>query len=134
MEAIVMTIATDQVSLPLDKPDVDNRPGSSDVTWAERAYYHDQPKPASERRRGHYADRHRLRMLVAALVVLFLMAGLIVVLRYQGSAPAPVTRPPTSSQTVTAPRTAIARSPFTLTPPMGTAFRSLFPTINLPER
>jgi hypothetical protein len=128
-----MTITTDHVSLPVKRTDDDRRAGSSDVTWAERAYKHEQRQPANERRRGPRTSRRQLRMIVAALVVL-VVVGLVVVMRSQGSAPAPVVHRPTSSQTVTAPRATIARSPFTLTPPMNSPFPSLSPTIQTPKR
>ena len=129
-----MTITADQVFLPLDNPDVDQRPGSSDVAWAERAYHHEQREATNERRRASRAGRRRSRTLLMALAALFLTTGLVFVMRYQGSAPASVTHPATSSQTVIAPPTTIARSPFTLTPPMISPFLPLSSTINAPMR
>jgi hypothetical protein len=128
-----VTTTSDHVSLPIEKTDDDRRPGSSDITWAERAYRHEQKQPANVRRRGPWTSRRQLRLLVAALVVL-VMVGFVVVMRYQGSAPAAVVHRPISSQTVTAPRATIARSPFTLTPPMDSPFPSLSPTIQTPKR
>lgn len=58
------------------------------------------------------------------------MAALVVAMRLQGSSPTPVAHRPTSSQTVTAPRTAIVGSPFTVTPPAISSFRSLIPVID----
>jgi hypothetical protein len=124
-----MTITADQVSLPLNMPGIDKRPGSSDVAWAERAYHHEPREGSNERRSVPRAGRRRLRTLVVALAVLFLTAGLVVVMRYQGSAPAPVSHRPASSQTVTAPR-----SPFTLTPTFLNPFPSPYPTINTLKR
>ena len=129
-----MTITADQVSLPLDKPDVDQRPGSSDVAWAERAYHHEHREATNERRRASRAGRRRWRTPRIALAVLFLTTGLVLVMRYQGSAPASVTHPATSSQTVIDPPTTIARSPFTLTAPMISPLLPLSSTINAPRR
>jgi hypothetical protein len=133
MEVMVMTITADHVSVPIKKTDDDRGPGSSDVAWAERAYKHEQRQPANERRRGPRTSRRQLRMLVAALVVL-LMVGLIVVMRFLGSAATTVVHRPISSQTVTAPRATIAPSPFTLTPPMDNPFPSLSPMVQTPKR
>ena len=130
-----MTITADQVFLPVEKHDVDHRPGSDDVTWAEGAYHLDMSEPSIGRRKSGRAGRRRRRTLVAALLVVVLMVGLVVLMRSQGSAPAPVTHQPASTQTVTAPRTTIAPSPFTLTPsPMISPFPSLTPTTNTPKR
>jgi hypothetical protein len=129
-----MTITADQVFLPVEKHDVDHRPGSDDVTWAERAYRHDRSQPSKERRKRGRSGRRRLRTLAAALLVVVLMVGLVVLMRSQRSAPAPVAHQPASSQTVTAPRTTIAPSPYTLTPPKISPFLSLNPTINTPKR
>jgi hypothetical protein len=52
-----VTITSTQVSPPLDRPEVDRRPGSSDLTWAERAYHHQRREPSNERRRVLRASR-----------------------------------------------------------------------------
>ena len=70
-----MTITADQVSLPIDKPDVDQRPGSSDVAWAERAYHHEQREATNERRRAPRVGRRRSRTLLIALAALFSRQG-----------------------------------------------------------
>jgi hypothetical protein len=130
-----MTITADQVFLPVEKHDVDHRPGSDDVTWAERAYHHDLSEPSKARRKSVGGGRRRLRTLAAALLFVVVMVGLVVLMRSQGSAPAQVAHQPASSQTVTAPRTTIAPSPFTLTtPPMISPLPSLTPTIDTPKR
>jgi hypothetical protein len=128
-----MTTRADHVSLPLEDTDIDQRPGSSDVSWAERAYKHEERQPASERRSRHRPSRRQLRVLLAALV-LFVTVGLVVIMRYQGAAPAPIAHRPTPSQTVATPRPTITRSPFTLTQPIGSPFPSLSPTINVLKR
>jgi len=129
-----MTITADQVFLPVEKHDVDHRPGSDDVTWAERAYHPDPSEPSKGRRKSGRAGWRRLRTRAAAILVVVLIVGLVVLMRSQGSAPAPVAHQPASQQTVTAPRTTIAPSPFTLTPPMISPFPSLTPTVNTPKR
>jgi hypothetical protein len=128
-----MTITADHVSLPLEKTDVDQSPGWSDVSWAELAYEHEERQSASDRRSGHQTSRRPLRLLVAALV-LFVTVGLVVIMRYQGAAPAPTAHRSTSSQTVTTPRVTILRSPFTLTQPMVSPFPSLSPAIKALKR
>jgi len=35
-----VTITSTQVTPSVDKADVDRRPGSSDIKWAEQAYHH----------------------------------------------------------------------------------------------
>jgi hypothetical protein len=70
-----VTITSHQVSPSVDKPDVDQRPGSSDITWAERAYHHQRREPTNERRRVPRTRRRRLRILVATLAIVILMAG-----------------------------------------------------------
>jgi hypothetical protein len=120
----IVTITSNQVSPPLDNPDADQRPGSSDIEWAERAYHHQEREPSKERRRVR-RSRRRLRNLIAALAIVFLTAGLVVVMRYEGSPP-PVLSP-TSSHVATTPHASIAPSPLTLTPPL------LGPLATLPQ-
>jgi hypothetical protein len=45
-----MTLTSNQVSPIVDKPDIDQRPGTSDIAWAERAYHHQRREPANELR------------------------------------------------------------------------------------
>ena len=52
-----MTITSNQVFPRLDKPDLDQRPGSSDVTWAERAYHHPQWERGNRRASAQGAPR-----------------------------------------------------------------------------
>ncbi len=129
-----MTITSNQVSPAIDKPDVDQRPGSSDISWAERAYHDRRREPANERRKVPCARRRRLRILVTALAIILVMAGLVVTMRYEGSSPLPVVDRPTSSQTATATQATTARSPFTLMPTLLRPFSSLPQTIDTPKR
>jgi len=129
-----MTITADKVLVPVEKHEVDHRPGSDDVTWAERAY-HDPSEPSKERGKSGHKGWRRLRTLAAAFLVVVLMVGLVVLMRSQGSAPAAVAYQPASLQTVTAPRTTIAPASFTLAPPpMISPFPSLTPNTNSPKR
>jgi len=130
-----MTITVEQVFLPVEEHDVDHRPGSDDVTWAEHAYHHEPSERSKERHKSGRASRRPPRTLAAALLVVVLMVGLIVLMRSQGSAPAAVAHQPASLQTVTAPRTTIAPASFTLAPPpMISPFPSLTPNTNSPKR
>jgi hypothetical protein len=129
-----MTMTSNQASAPIDTPDLDQRPGSSDIAWAERAYLHQEREQASERRRVPRAPKRRLRMLVAALVIVVGMAGLVVAMRYVGSSPSPIVTQPTSSQTATAPQSTTALSPFTLTSPLRRPFPFLHSTIETQNR
>ena len=133
-EVIAVTITSNQVSPVVDKPDVEQRPGSSDIAWAERAYHHRRKEPANEHRRASRARPPRLRIVVATLAVICLMAGLIVATRFVGSSPSPVVQRSTSSQTAAAPQSTTSRSSFTLTPPPLSPFPSLSPTIDTPTR
>ena len=117
-----MTITSDQVSI--DQPDVDQRPGSSDIAWAERAYHHQRREPTNEHRRAPRGRRRRLRILVATFAVV-LMAGLIVMMRYGGTSVSPVIHQPISSQPATTLQATAAVSPFTVTPPSIRPFLSL---------
>lgn len=123
-----MTITSNLASPPLDEPDVDQRPGSSGITWAELAYHHPRREPSNERRRVPRASRRGTRILVVALAIFIVMAGLVVAMRYEGSSPSPVVNRPTSSQAANHETT--ARSPFTLTPPLLRPFPSL-PSMSL---
>ena len=129
-----MTLTSNQVSPIVDKPDIDQRPGTSDIAWAERAYHHQRREPANEHPKVPLALRRRLRRLVAAFIVVLLMVGLVVAMRSQGSSQSPVLHRPTSSQTAAAPQSRTALSPFTLTPPVLRLFPSLPPTIDTPRR
>jgi hypothetical protein len=133
MEVIVMTITSNPASPLIEELDVDQRPGSSDVAWAERAYHHQRQEAPGERRRTGRVLRRRLRVVIATLALVILMIGLVVTMRYSGSSPSPVTHRSTSSQTVTAPRSTTAGSPFTLTTPLLRPFPSLPPTIDIPR-
>jgi hypothetical protein len=128
-----MTVTSDQMTTPpLDK--TDQRPGSSDVAWAERAYHHQQREPRHERRSTFRQLGRRWRVLVATLAIVLLTAGLVVAMRVQGAAPSPVVHSPTSSQTTTAPGATTAGSPFGQTPTLLRPFPPLFPTITTPKR
>jgi len=71
---------------------------------------------------------------VASLAIVFMMTGLVVALRYEGSSPAPVVRQPTSSQTATAPQRATGQLHFTLTPSLPRLFPPLPSTVDTPKR
>jgi hypothetical protein len=129
-----VTITSNQVSPPVDKLNVDQRPGSSDITWAERAYHHQRREWSNERRRVPLVSRRRTRILVATLAIVLMMAGLVVAMRYEGSSPSPVVHRPTSSQTATATHATSVPSPFTLTSSLLRPFPSLPPTIDAPKR
>jgi hypothetical protein len=128
-----VTMTSNQVSPAVDKPDVDQRPGSSDIAWAERAYHHQEREHAGGRRRVLRPSRRRSRLLTAMFATVLLMAGLVVAMRYVGSAPSPVQRP-TSSQAVHAASSATSPSPFTLVPSLERPFPPLPLTINTPAR
>ena len=128
-----MTIASHQISPFLEETDVDQRPGSSDITWAQRAYRHQRSEPANERRRVPRAGRRRLRIRVALLAVVSLMAGLVVAIRYEGSSPSSVAHRPTSSQTATITQPVAGQLHFTPTPLLR-PFPSLLPPIDTPKR
>jgi hypothetical protein len=66
-----VTITSDQISPPIDKPDVDQRPGSSDVGWAERAFHREHKDSAKEPSRVPRARGGRLRILVTTLAISF---------------------------------------------------------------
>jgi hypothetical protein len=129
-----MTLTTHRVSPIVDKPGVDQRPGTSDIAWAERAYHHQRKEPSNQRRKGPRSPRHRLRILAGTITIVALMVGLVVAMRYTGSSPAPVTHQPTSSQTVTGLQPTTVTSPFTLTPPLVRPFPTLTPTIDTSKR
>ena len=129
-----MTITSNQVSPSVDQPDVDRRPGSSDITWAEEAYHHQRREPANTRRGVPRVRQRRRRILVGALAIVFLMAGLVVAMRFEGSSPSPVVHRPTSSQTATAPSPVTGQLRFTQTPQFLRPFLSLPPTIDTPKR
>jgi hypothetical protein len=114
-----MTITSDHVVI--ESTDVDTRPGSSDVTWAERAYHHEvreTENTASRKRRGlpRPLQRHLSRRLLATLTVVLVVIGLVVAMRLSGSSPSPVAHKPTTSQIATVRSEATAWSPFALTP------------------
>jgi uncharacterized membrane protein YdfJ with MMPL/SSD domain len=129
-----MTITSNQISPQLDKPDADQRPGSSDITWAERAYLQQRRERANERRTVPRASRRRWRILVAALGIILVAAGLVVAMRYEGSSASSVVPRPTTSQTATATQPVTGQLPVTLTPPQLRPFPSLSPTIDAPNR
>ena len=130
-----MTMTSSHESPAIDKPGVDQRPGSSDVAWAERAYHHHERELSDERRRVPGASRRRLRILIATLATVILMAGLVVAMRSQGASPSPVVTQPTSSQTATARQPTTVRSPFRLSPaPVISPFLSPAPMITTPKR
>jgi len=129
-----VTMTSNPLSRPLDKPDVDQRPGSSDITWAERVYRHQWRERSNERRRVPRSSRRRIQILVAALAILLVMAGLVVAMRYEGSSPSPVVYRPTSSQTATATHETTTKSPYTLTRPLLGPFPSLPQIIDTPWR
>jgi hypothetical protein len=129
-----VTITSHQVSPSVDKPDVDRRAGSSDITWAERAYLHQRREPTGGRRRLPRTRRRRLRILVATLAIVILMGGLVVAMRYESSSPSPVVHRPTSAQTATAPQPVTGQLHITLTPSLLRPFPSLSPTIDTPKR
>jgi hypothetical protein len=127
-----MTLTSNPVSPMLDKPDVDQRPGTSDIAWAEHAYQQ-RREPAHEHPKVPRVLRRRLRPLVAALTIVVLIVGLVVAVRYVGSSPAPVVHRPTSSNTGASPQSTFL-PPFTLTPPVLRPFPSLPPTIDMPRQ
>jgi hypothetical protein len=95
-----MTITSNQVRPTVNTSGHDQRPGSSDVAWAESAYHHERRVPVKNERRASRLVRRRLRILVTALAALAI-AGVIVTMRYEGAASSPVVHPSSSSQTVT---------------------------------
>ena len=129
-----MTITSNQTSPPLDKPDVDQRPGSSDITWAERAYHHQRRERTDERRKVPRSSMRVWRIPVVALGIILVIAGLVVAMRYEGSSASSVVQRPTASQTATATQPVTGQQPFTLTPPLLRSFPSLSPTIDAPNR
>jgi len=129
-----VTITEHQVSPSVDEPDVDQRPGSSDITWADRAYQHQQKEPASDRRRMRRALRRRTRILGATLAIVLLVTGLVVAMRFEGSSAPLVVHRPTSSQTATATRPVTGQLHFSLAPTLLRPFPSLFPTIDTSKR
>ncbi len=76
-----MTITSNQGTPSAEELDVDERQGSSDISWAERAYHHRRREPANERRQVPRARRRRSRIFLSALAIVFLMAGLVVAMR-----------------------------------------------------
>jgi hypothetical protein len=128
-----VTITSFHVSPSVEETDVDQRPGSSDITWAERAYHHQRREPANERRRVPRSGRRRWQIRVALLAVVFLMAGLVVAMRYEGSSPSSAVHRPTSSQTTRARQPVAGPLHFTLTPLLR-PFPSLLPPIDTPKR
>ena len=129
-----MTITSNQAAPSVEELDVDERPGSSDITWAERAYHHQRREQANERRQVPLARRRRWRIFLSALAIAFLLAGMVVAMRYEGSSPSPVVHQPTSSQTATTTQPVTGQQHFTLTPPLLPRFPSLLPTIDTPKR
>lgn len=127
-----MTIMSDRVSPTIEKPDVDRRPGSSDVEWAERAYRHQQATPAGRRHVRIPRVRNGLRMLVVALVVALLAIGLSLGLTSQDASSPAVVHGPTASHTVTAQQSTAPRSSITL-PPALQPLPSLLPTLGTPK-
>lgn len=93
-----MSITLDPMSSLVDQSESDVVPGSIDVGWAERAY-RDRPTGTSSRRRPRKTAIHRthhLWRLLAALAVLIVAVGLVVVLSSGASSPTNP-RPITSS-------------------------------------
>lgn len=129
-----MAIMSDPVSPTTAQPDVDRRPGSSNVEWAERAYrLHQKARTMRQWRARAVQALHSLRLYLVALVVALVAIGLAVGLTYQGSSPPAAAHPAASPHTVTPPPVATARPPLTL-PPGFRPFTSLFPAPGTPLR
>jgi hypothetical protein len=121
-----VTITSNHVFPPLEKPDVDQRRGSSDIAWAERAYHHQPGELPDERRRVPATTRGRpLRILVTTLAIVAVIVGLVVAIRLVGSSPSPVAHRTLPGTSAPAPTTDL--SPFTLTPQLLRPFPSLTP-------
>jgi len=129
-----MTITSNHVAAPVEESEVDRRPGSSDVEWAERAYHQRQREPVNQRRTWPRMRKHGLSRVIATFAVVLGLAGLVVAMRYEGSSSSPVVQQPAPSQPVTATPGASAPSPFTAKPPLLGPFSSLFPTLDPPTR
>jgi hypothetical protein len=110
-----MTITSNHVFSPTTTSTDEQRPGSSDVAWAERAYRHERRVPVKNRRRISRLLRRRLRILVTALAALAI-AGVIITMRYEGAVPSPVVHPSSASQAVTILQPADGWSIFTPSP------------------
>jgi hypothetical protein len=131
---MVMTITSNPIVPRIDEYDDDQRPGSSDVAWAERAYRREDKEPANERRRVPRSFRRRLRVLLAIFILVLAMSGLVLVMRYSGAASSPVTNHPTSSQPVTVPHPTAGTTSLSSTAPLLRVFPSLPPTFITPRR
>ena len=129
-----MTITEHQVFPSVDEPGIDQRPGSTDITWTDGAYHHQRRQPANERRRTRRALRRRTRILGATLAIVLLVTGLVVAMRFEGSSAPLVVHRPTSSQTATATRPVTGQLHFSLAPTLLRPFPSLFPTIDTSKR
>jgi len=131
-----MTMMSDRTFSPIDRPDIDQRSGTSDIEWAERAY-HDEPSAEAAThlslRRMAGRVHNRLRALIVALVVVLLMVGLGLGIGL-GSSSAPTVRRPVPTQTVTAAKSPSTGSHMTLKSPLVRPFPSLLPTLAMPKR
>jgi hypothetical protein len=125
-----MTITSNQVVPPIDITGGEQRPGLSDVAWAERAYHQDWSNPATEQREKSRRTPWRLGVLVTTLAVVLAMAGLVLTMRYEGSSSPTVVHPSHSSQTVTDPQPAAGPSLFT--PPLVGTLPTLPQTVITP--
>jgi hypothetical protein len=131
---MVMTITSNPVAPRVDVYDNDQRPGSSDVAWAERAYRREEKRQANDRRTVlPRLSRRRLRVLLAIFVLVLAMTGLVLVMRYSGAASSPATTHPTSSLTVTVPQPTVGGRSLSPTPFIRTV-PSLPPTFIIPRR
>jgi hypothetical protein len=127
-----MTITSNQVFPRLDISGDEQSPGSSDVAWAERAYRDERRADVKERRGMSRLLRRRLRILLTALAALAI-AGVIITMRYEGSASLPVAHPSGSSQAVTVLQPAAGWS-ILAPPPLLRTLPTLPQTIITPRR
>jgi len=131
-----MTMMSDRTFSPIDRPDIDQRPGTSDIKWAERAYHYEPSAEAATHlslRRVAGRVHNRLRALIVALVVVLLMVGLGLGIGL-GSSSAPTVRRPAPTQTVTAAKSPGTGLHMTLGSPLLRPFPSLLPTLVTPKR
>lgn len=148
-----MTTVSDRKHRSIDEVDIDRRPGSTDVQWAERAYRENGPGEQRTLRRIGPANlrhrvgalvpilHHRVRALVIALVVALVGIGVTLAMTYQGASPAGVVNRPTGVHSVIVPRSPGAArgnpkvtTKATLKPPLVRGIPGLFSTLSVPAR
>lgn len=149
-----MAITSDRMFSHVDDLDIDRRPGSSDIEWAERAYRHQESATARPAKLAWLAKLARLtrparptrsakrpltvrvprpqsrtRLLVVALVVVLAVFGLVLGMTFLGSSPAATvhgSNPPFTAITSKSPG---GSQSVTLRAPLVRPFGSLFPNL-----